>query len=212
MAKGKTKAGMYQAATVGVYIFLLAVLSTYWMPVMSVNLPAFGKKSWSVQDIVRALPKAAPGQKEEKSSKLSPKYDFFDLLKEISPKGADTKTAVKISPGFILGALVPVALALTYLLAILGLVLAFLKKASPFITTSVVSAACAVYTLLGTYYLSQMAQGAFSSSLAKIEGSPFAAITKNFVKEVTIQPETGLFALVVFTVLVMVIALYRTKI
>ena len=212
MVKGKTGSGANQIVVIATYVFLLGALGTYFLPVMSVNLPAFGKKSWSVKDIVSVIPKSLPkggGQQPDKKGKLSIDYDFKDLIKEISPKAEPGKGATKISPQVVFGAFVPVALALAYLLAAVSLILAVLKKCAAFFTASVATAACSVYALVGTYLLAQAAQKAFSASMAKVESSPFGAIAKNFVQQVSIQPETGLYALTILTVLVFLIGVYR---
>ena len=54
-------AGLEGATTVAIYIFLIAALGTYFLPVISVNLPVFGMKSWSVRDVVQVLPKGIKG-------------------------------------------------------------------------------------------------------------------------------------------------------
>lgn len=212
----KTKVGnVQQLTTVAIYVFLIGALGTYFLPVVSVTLPALGKKSWSVRDVVSVIPmpKGGPSkgtaQKEAGKEQLKLDYDFLDLVKEVSPKNPRTKTASKTSPEFIAGALVPVSLALAYLLALLSLFLAPLKKGGTFIPVSLLTSACSAYALLGTYFLAQSAKRAFASSIAKVEDSPFGAIAKHFVQQVTIQPERGLYALVVLTVLALGVGFYR---
>ena len=206
--KVKTSSNRGRLLMGAIYVFLIAALGTYFLPIVGVNLPAFGKKSWSVRDVVSAIPKGT-AQKEEKKGDLTPQYDFLDLVKEISPKQPETKTTAKLSPQFILGALVPIALALAYLLSVLGLLVAPLKKGATFFLVSALSAICSVYALLGVFYLGQAAQQAFSDSLAKVEDSPFSIIAKNLVQQVTIQPENGLYALVLLTVIVFGLGVYR---
>ncbi len=216
MAKGKSNNN--QILTAAIYVFLIGALGTYFLPVISVQLPALGKKSWSVSDVVSAIPKTLPKaggkQAEGEKKEISVDYDFNDLLQEISPKGEPKgetgADGAKISPRIVLGALVPVALALAYVLALASLLLAAVKK-GPFTVTSFATAACAVYALLGTYLLAQQAQAAFSDSIAKVESSPFGAIAKNFVQQVSIQPETGLYALSALTVLVFLADFTRKK-
>ena len=214
MVKGKTGSGANQIVVIATYVFLLGALGTYFLPVMSVNLPAFGKKSWSVKDIVSVIPKSLPkggGQQPDKKGKLSIDYDFKDLIKEISPKSEPGKGGAQVSPRIILGTLVPVALALAYLLVIVSLLMALSKNCSAFGASSIAAAACSVYALVGTYLLAQAAQKAFSSSMAKVEASPFGAIAKNFVQQVSVKPEMGLYALAVLTVLVLVLGLSQKK-
>ena len=113
MTKVKSGSNANPITTIALYGLLIAALGTYFLPILSVSLPVFGRKSWSVQNLVKAVPKNMfQQQKEEKGKPLTPEYDFFDLVREISPRDPQTKTAVKVSPEFIAGALVPVALAL----------------------------------------------------------------------------------------------------
>ncbi len=213
MSKTKSSASnSYKTATFVIYLFLFAALGTYFLPLQSIKLPALGKKSWSVQDIVKTLPKGAPKGKageEKKMGKFNTDFDFMDFVKEITPKKQATGAPVKISPEFIFGALVPVALILAYFFVVLSLFLTPIRKGSALIGSSLLSVLCSAYVLVGTYYLSSAAQRAFSSSLAKVEESPFGIIAKNFVQQVSIQPETGLYALVGLTVLVLVVGFYR---
>lgn len=201
----------YKLATVAIYLLLIAALATYFLPLQSVTLPAIGKQSWSVQDIVKSLPKGAgKGQagKAQSGRSFDVNFDFMDFVKEITPKQQGTGGPSKVSPEFIFGALIPVALVLAYLFVILSLLLALLKG-SALIATSLASVICSAYVLVGTYYLSAAAQKAFSSSVAKVADSPFGIIAKNFVQEVSIQPETGLFVLVGVTALTLVTGFYR---
>lgn len=216
MAKSKSSVfNSSKIATVVIYLSLLAVLGTYVLPLQSITLPAIGKKAWSVQDIVKTLPipkgggKGGPAGEEKQGAKLDIDFDFMDFVKEISPKKEGTGAPAKVSPEFIFGALIPIALVLAYLFAILSLLVASLKNRSALVSTAFISAVSAAYVLVGTFYLSASARKAFSASMAKVEDSPFGAIAKNFVQEVSIQPETGLYALVGLTVLVLLVALYR---
>lgn len=210
MVRTKTAPNSLNVTTVLIYLLLLGALGTYALPLQSVTLPALGKKSWSVQGIIKSLPKGA-GRKQEKTASKSDfkmEYNFMDFLKEVSPKD-QTKTNVKISPEFVLGILVPISILLSYLFVILSLFVAPIKKGAALIGLTLVSAICSSYAVLGTYYLSAVAQKAFQSSLAKIEGSPFAMITKNLIQEVTIQPEKGLFILLAAAVLAAAVGFYR---
>lgn len=197
--------------TIVIYLLLMAALGTYFLPLQSVMLPAVGKQSWSVRDIVKTIPKSIParGQEEKAASGFKTDFDFMDFVKEISPKNQQTGTASKLSPEFLFGALMPVALVLAYLFVILSLFLAPIKRGSALIGAALISVISSAYVLVGTFYLSSSAQKAFSSSVAKVEDSPFGAIAKRFVQEVSIQPENGLYALVGLTALVLVVGFYR---
>ncbi len=214
MPKTKSPAsGSFKTATVIIYLFLIGILGTYFLPLQSVTLPAIGKKSWGLKDIVKSLPKGAAKKGEsgeaKESVKISTDFDFMDFVKEVTPKKQGTGATAKISPEFIFGALIPVALVLAYLFSVFSLFLAPIRKGSALIGSSLLAFVCSVYVLIGTYYLSSAAQKAFAGSLEKVESSPFGAIAKNFVQQVTIQPETGLYALVALSALVLVAGFYR---
>ena len=213
MSKAKSSAcsNSHRAATIFIYLFLIAALGTYFLPLQSVTIPAFGKKSWSVQDIVKSFPKGvSKKQAADKTEKhFDVHFDFMDFVKEVTPKERATNAPSRVSQEFIFGALIPVALILTYFFVILSFLFSLFQKTSVLIASSFLSVICSAYVLIGTYYLSAAAQRAFSASLAKVEASAFGIIAKNFVQEISIQPETGLFALVGLTALVLVAATYR---
>lgn len=211
MAKSKSSVSKgYLVTTVVIYLFLAAAIGTYLLPFQGVTLPAIGKKVWSVQDIVRTIPKSLPIKKEQEGvRKFDIDFDFIDFVKEVTPKRSETQAPIRVSPQFLLGSLMPFALALAYLFLFLGLFVAPLKKGAGLIACSLASFICSVYVLAGTYYLSFEAKKAFTSSLAKVEESPFAVIAKNFIQKVNIQPEIGLFLLIGFTALILVVSFYR---
>ncbi len=176
---------------------------------LGIQIPAFGKKSFSVRDFAQAIPKGMPSQRGERPQKLSPHYDFMDLVKEISPRNPDTKAVVTVSPEFVLGAMVPVALVLVYGLTLVGLFIAPIRNASALLLTSSLSVLFAGYVLAGTYFIGQSAQRTFSDSVSKLSDTPFAAITQKFVQQVSVQPDYGLYALLLLTILTLVLGLYR---
>ena len=200
-----------QIVTVLIYVSLFAVLTTYIMPIVGVTLPAFGKKSFSVRDFARAIPKGMPSKKEQRPEKLQPNFDFMDLIKEISPRNPETKAVVKVSPEFVMGAMIPVALVLVYLLALLGLFIAPIRNGSMLLIVSGLSVLFSVYVLAGTYYTGQVAQKAFSDSISKLSDTPFGAITQKFVQQVSIQPDYGLYAILLLTILTLVLSSYRNS-
>ena len=211
MARTMTKSAsnVHQITTVLIYVSLFATLTTYAMPIVGVYLPAFGKKSFSVRSFARAIPKGMPSQKQGEHQKLMPNYDFMDLVKEISPRNPNTKAVVTVSPEFVLGAMVPVALILVYVLALIGFFLAPIRNASALLLTSSLSVLFAGYVLAGTYFIGQSAQRAFSNSVTRLSDTPFAAITQKFIQQVSVQPDYGLYALLLLTILTLVLGLYR---
>jgi len=211
MARTMTKpaSNVRQITTVLIYVSLFAVLTTYMMPIVGIQIPAFGKKSFSVRDFAGAIPKGMPSKKQAEHQKLTPNYDFMDLVKEISPRNPNTKAVVTVSPEFVLGAMVPVSLVLVYALTLVGLFIAPIRNASAFLLTSSLSVLFAGYVLAGTYFIGQSAQRAFSDSVSKLSDTPFAAITQKFIQQVSVQPDYGLYALLLLTILTLVLGLYR---
>ena len=108
-----------------------------------------------------------------------------------------------------IGALVPVALGLTYLVLVLGLLTAPLKKSGFFIFLSGFATVCAAYAVVGVFYLNALSQQVFSEALAKAEESPFFFVTQHFVKDISVRPDVGMIALLVLTALTFVTALGR---
>ena len=199
--------GLEGVTTVAIYIFLVVALSTYFLPVVRVDLPIFGTSAWTVQEIVRTLPKGFQPPPEQKE--LSFEYDFIDMVREVSMKRQAETDRLRISPMLVLGALVPVALALVYVLMFLGLFLTPLKRSPALVWNSLFAVVFACYVYAGVYVLNAAAQSAFRESLAKVEDSPFSAIAKNLIQKVTIQPDAGLMTLVLLTLVVFGTSLYR---
>ena len=210
MTKVKSVSGYFSVTTIVLYALLIAALSTYFMPVVNVNLSALGSKVWSVQDLVRIIPSGMIWKNEERQP-LTAQYDFFDLVQELAPRQAGSKVTLKASPQFIAGALVPLALAGAYVLAILNLLLVPLRRNQVFTIVSIFTVACSGYVLFGMYYLDQVARRVFSESLAKVGESPFALIARNLISEVEIRPASGLFVLVGLTVLILLFAFWQRR-
>lgn len=206
----KVKSSGFTGVTTGaIYVFLIAALGTYFLPVISVNFPVFGMKSWSVREVARTLAKGIKGT--EKRGPMTSQYDFADVVKEISYKKESGKWGLKVSWTLIAGALIPVALVLAYLLNLLGLFLAPLRRGKALTVGSALAVLSSSYVYFGIFVLNNAAQSAFQESLAQVEESPFSVITRNLVQQVTLQPEKGVVALILFTLVVFGLSLYRSK-
>jgi hypothetical protein len=197
MAKRKGKKG--KTVIVLVWLFLAGSAATYFMPALRLNVPGIGQISWSAWDLTESAAKAA--QAEIKDQKPPQKdWDFMDLLKKITPKNPESQKPKKISGPFILGALVPVSLALSYLIVLLMSVMAAAGKTGGAVSfAGVISSG---YALFGTFYLGQAAQQAFQDSMDKAAGGFLGVVTKNFVKEMTVNPGTALYFLFGFCLLI----------
>jgi hypothetical protein len=187
--------------TIAIYIFLAGALGTYFLPFVGVKVPVLGEKSWSVRSIVKTIPKMSSSEAKEKG-KFSPQFDFMDFVKEVAPRGEGSKVERERLTLIVLGALVPIALVVTYLATVLGFFLAPLKKSTFFSLTSGLATVCASYVFMGVQYVNSAAHQAFDQAIADAEQSPFFLVTKHLVQEVTIEPYYGLFALLVLTPLV----------
>ena len=196
--------------TILIYACLIAGAGTYFLPVIRVNLPPLGEKSWSIQDIVGPIfQKMAPSQQKTGSVKLD--RDFFELVNKVAPKDSKTSAPKKISITYILGALVPVALLASYVFLFAGLFLAGLKNAGALVFSSAAAAITAIYALLGTFYLGAAAERAFTNAVAKAGEGVLGVITKNFAVKLTVQPSVGLYLLAVLMSLCFVTSLYRNN-
>lgn len=197
-----------KALTILIYFFLLAAVSTYFLPFIGVSVPALGTKSWSVRDIVKTLPRAVRFQRQGEHP-LSTHFDFIDFVREISPKAKEGGLSRAGALNLALAALVPVSAILAYAMLVVGFLAAPMKKSAPFaciIGTAVVSAC---YCLLGVYYFNGIAQRAFSEALSKVTEGPFAFLTKQLIQQVSIGPSTALFGLTVCSVLIFLVHLFR---
>ena len=194
--------------TIVIYVFLLGALSTYFLPFVRVTVPVFGKKNWSVRQMVRTIPKGIrTGEQGEK--KMTADFDFIDFVKEVAPKGEGTASERKQAANLVLGFLVPVAAVLAYLALVVGLFLALLKKSGAFIFSSGFTTVCASYVVLGILYFDGLARSAFSSALAKAEESPFFFIAERLVQQVSIGPDLGLIWLVALAAMIFLASLLR---
>ena len=186
-------------------LLLGGALGTYTLPVLVVNFPPLGKKAWSTLEVTKPVAKALMGKKKEAQQGKLPgikvNQDFLDLLKKIAPKDEKSGATQKFSLAFILGILVPVSLALAYLLAALGLLSLIVGIAGASRFFSFLALVSSAYALTGTFYLGKAAAASFQGSVAKAGQGIFGAIAKNFAEKVTIQPDKGLYALAALTFL-----------
>ena len=186
------------------YIGLIAALGTYALPLLRVKLPPVGEKAWSIMDVTKMLPKMTQSKPSEDKNVFGVKtdFDFMDLLEKVAPKNSANQPS-KVSPVFILGVLVPVSLVLTYVFMVLGLLLAPWAAALGWVTGF--SVLTSLYALGGTFYLGKSASQVFHESVSKAAEGIFGGIAKNFVPEITIQPDTALYALAVLSILIFLI-------
>ncbi len=195
---GKGNSDIFKALT---YLFLGISMATYFVPVIKVGIPPLGGASWSVHDVVKMVPKGM----SNKSEKSSFDFNFMDVLKKILPKSNHQK----LSPTFIIGILVPAALIAAYVLTFFNFFLAQVKKRNALFVSTALSAVLSIYALLGTYYLGLQARAAFEHAINKASQGIFGVIAKNFVPQNVIQPDSGLYLLVIFTLLSFIATIYR---
>ncbi|MBI4115143.1 MAG: hypothetical protein HY447_01055 [Candidatus Omnitrophica bacterium] len=186
-------------------LFLAGSLGTYILPVIVVNFPPLGQKAWSVLDVTKPVAKALTGKRKEAQKGQFPgikvDQDFLDLLKKIAPKSEASGEPQKFSLPYILGILVPVSLILAYLLAALGLLSLIVGIGGVSRFFSFLALVNSAYALVGTFYLGKAAAASFQQSVEKASQGIFGAIAQNFAEKVTVEPDKGLFMLVVLTAL-----------
>lgn len=205
----KTKQQTLKTTTVTIYILLFLGLGTYFMPLLQVKLAPLGTKSWSLQQILEPLPQKIFGGGKKKSFKVD--YDFTDLLEKVLPRDKKSNELTRLSPTFILGALIPVALIVTYLSLIGGLFLAAFGRGSPLVYTSLIGLIGAAYSMFGVYYLGQAAVKGFDAAVERAGEGVLGFVTRNFVQEAAIQPDAGLFVLLVATLAIFAVGIYRNN-
>lgn len=215
MTTKKVAGSQKSIATIVIYLLLLAALGTAALPLLRVNMPPIGQTTVSLLDmgksVVKLLPQSSTAEKESAwQFGKKPEFDFFELLEKVSPKDPQTQTPKKISVAFVLGALVPVALLLAYLLTALGLVLALIGGGA-LGWCAAVSVLCAVYAFGGTMYLGRAAEASFQASMTQAAEGVFGGIAKNFVPRLTIQPDSALYALVALTLVIFLMNQFAKK-
>ncbi|MBI4388112.1 MAG: hypothetical protein HY582_03630, partial [Candidatus Omnitrophica bacterium] len=202
MNKRKSRGIDFGIGTISVYILLLVALGTYFTPVLKIEVPLFGVKKWSTHDFVKRIPMKFSSQKE-KSSDFKVDQDFFETIKKIFPKkeGVGAAQPQTAPTALVAAVIIPVALALTYLLVLLGLIFVSIGKWSAVFFSSIFSVCTAVCALFASYYLGAAANQAFADAVAKAGENFLGVVTKNFIPKNTIQLDLGLYLLVGFTIL-----------
>lgn len=195
------------------YVLMIGALATYAMPVWRVEMRPLGGKSWSVHDLIKAIPKPVMKKSTESTSARTSSqkgFDFNDVLKKLS-KPTPSGEHQKLSSTFVIGILIPIFLALTYLLVLLGLFTAPVKSGKPFGMIAGLSVLTSAYVLAATYYLSALAESSFAQGLQQAGQGIFAMLGSQMVPQLVIRPDVGLFVLFGLTVLIFVVNLTRKK-
>jgi len=195
------------------FIFLVGALATYFIPIVKIEVPPLGEMKWAVSDVVDILPKVSFEKKEGKRMfdiDFKKNREFLDLLEKILPK-SEAGGMNKANLTFILGILVPIALALTYFLIIACLLFSIvrLKKFVVFLAGTACLSSC--YALFGFFQLGVQAEKVFDQAVAKAGEGALGLITKHLVPEITVAPDTGLYALLGACILVFFASLLRAK-
>jgi len=186
-----------------VYFFLTASLATYFVPAFKVEVPPFGRVSWSVHSVVKMIPKGMFNQNQKSAAEIQ--FNFLDMLRKILPE----KKQQSFSPAFLIGALIPVALLFAYITVFFNFFLVHVNKLDTLITSAAISLAASIYALLATYYLSAQARLAFQNALNKASEGLFGIIAKSFVSKNIVEPDSGFYMLVAFTFLSLIAAIYK---
>ena len=206
MGRRKIKAVTQMSLNVWIYLFLFGAVATYYFPVVSIHFPALGKKSWSLYQIVRFLPKPVFSSKKDAGLDL----DFRDALEKIFPQMKQEDWYKKIPLELIFVVLMPVALFLAYLMVFLGFFFTPLKQGLLMHWTSALALLASVYALLAVYVLAHVAHEQFAVAGGVNAGkNPFSILARAFAKEIRVQPESALFALVALTGILFILVCWR---
>ena len=193
-----------------IYACLVAGVGTYFLPVIRVNLPPLGEKSWSVQDIVGPIVQRVTFQRG-KSGSVKMNRDFLEIVNKVSTQNSKTSAPQKISLTYIFGALVPIALLASYVFLIASFILTAFNQTKPLLFSTATAAVTAIYALLGTFYLGSAAERAFANAVSKASEGMLGVITKNFEVKLTVQPSIGLFLLAILMTLGFAASLFRNN-
>lgn len=194
-----------------IYIFLIGALGTFAMPVIRVSLPPLGEKAWSVLEVVKPVLQSAGGRRQKQGQMQKVDYDFVDILKEVLPHSAKTNQPRQLSATFLAGILVPIALLASYLLLLVLCCFPLMKRNVTLATAAIAAVLTSVYALAGTFYLGHAAQQSVQAAAEKAGSGILGMITKNLVQQISIRPDTGLYALAVLCALVYLTGLYRRE-
>lgn len=208
MKEKKQEKKGFSFALVVTYVLLIAALATYVMPIWRVEMKPLGAKSWSVHELVKAIPR--PVLKKETAPAGKQGFDFHDVLKNLS-KPSVAGEPKKLTSTFVIGIFVPIMLALTYLLVLLGFVLAPVKAGKPFNLVSGLMVLASGYVLAATYYLSVLAQKSFAEGLKQAGEGIFAVLGTAIAPQLSIRPDVGLLTLFALTVVIFVVNFTRKK-
>jgi len=186
-----------------VVVFLLGALATYVVPFMSIGLARIGVVEYSFNDMVKLIPLP-----EMKQGKKAPDIDFMDMLKKIQALGKqarDTKGTFNLSPEIILGALIPIALGLTYLLVLFCLFMEIFGKGVLLKSSLFFSILTSAYVVGAGTYLSALVRNRVAGSGSGV----LSIVTGIFSKGVTVQTETGAYALLILVALAFLSHVFR---
>lgn len=175
-------------------LVLLASLATIWIPFISLQLPAIGEISWSVQDLVKMIPKDIFKASSNRRENV-PEIDFMGLLRRLTVGSKAPQKPLPLSVEFIAGVLIPVALAIAYLMVILGLIGLALGRKGFLTLTSAIAACASLYVIFGIQVLSWAAQKRMDQALSRLQAHPFSFVTKYFVEKTAVSPDQGIFLL-----------------
>lgn len=199
-------------------VLLLASLATFFLPLMRAEMKPVFDKRWSAWQVVEPLPKAFTKKGSGTSTGTSTTQgtvtrdvDYMDVLQKILPKNETTKEPSKLSPVFINGVLVPVALIVAYLGTLLACLLFFWSRKwfYPFLLALNFSAA--LYAIFGVTALGVAAKRAFEKAVDAQTSQWFGIVTKYFVSEVVIAPDVALYVMCWTTISALAVLLIRNQ-
>ena len=178
-----------------------AGLWTYFQPAFEIQLSGFAAKSWSAWDLSRSaadsLSRFLPKRDNKPRIKIEVNTGFTDFLKKLFPRkpgdGSFQPTWQQWA-GFVLGLLIPAALALAYFCLLLSLA-ALIIHPEAIQRLSGITFLASIYALVGVFYLGREAEQIYKDSLAHASHGLLGLFSKSLVPQMSVHPAIALYSL-----------------
>lgn len=170
-------------------VLLLGALMTYVAPFMSVSFARVGSIEFSFNDLVRLIP--LPDLKEKKSG---PEINFKETLEKITelrPSAKKSEGGFQIAPELIFGGMIPVALAIAYISALLSLLFVVIGSGLFLRSWLLGGVLASAYVIFASQYLSSFVKNRVAESGEGIIG----LVSGLFSKGISVETEYGAYVL-----------------
>ena len=184
-----------------VTLLMGAGLWTYFQPAFEIQLSGFAARSWSAWDLSRSaagsVSRFLPKHENKPQIKIEVKTDFTGFLKKLFPRrpGAGSfQPTWQQWAGFVLGLLIPAALALAYFCLLLSLAAQILHPEA-IRRLSGITLLASIYALAGVFYLGREAEKIYKASLDHASHGILGLFSKSLVPEMSVHPALALYGL-----------------